>query len=331
MDTDLAKAREATGIMEGTQEDLTAESEQQTEKPKTSSDSETSDDESETEEENEESDDEEDEEDEGSKKKKSPSYKPTPAERQLFRASKRTSRQIAQIAEVLDRLVTTSVKPTATADQTPQQDEASEKIKSFATALAQKQGLDEEGTTEMIAGIVSLIKDLTPKEQATLPAEVQEDLKLVKKFLGEEKERSDQAATASHFEEEWTSFLPELRKQYPHAGASELAQAEEKMFEIAHSENGGVIIDEAKKTIRGYPLDFLLHKNRKDFDAILKVAANKRGAEGGSKEIVDSFADDSDEDIDMDLETMTPEKFQRRQEQKIRQNSAERSNVKIVR
>ncbi len=329
VDTDLAKAREATGIMEGAQEDPITEPEQQTNNPESKPASENDPDNSPAPEEGkEESDGEDEDEGKANEREKSNAHKPTSAERQLFKGLKRTNRQIEDLTAAVSKLVESSAKSASVVDQqTAPQNEASDKIRSFASALAAKQGLDEEGITEMVEGIVSLVKDLTTKEQATLPPDVQQDLKQVQKFLKEETERSEQTAIASHIEEEWNALLPALRKQYPNAGDSELAQAQEKMFEIAHSEKGGVKINDT--TIKGFPIDFVLYQNRKDFDTILKVASNKRGAEGGSRELVDTTIDD-DDDIDMDPESMTPEKWQRRQQQKIRENSKDRSDVRMI-
>lgn len=132
---------------------------------------------------------------------------------------------------------------------------------------------------------------------------------------------------------EWPSILPQLKKEYPNASEALLLQAREAMFNIATSEEGGVVIKKAKTNAEGivleqgrvkpYPLSYLLHQNRDKFNAILKVAKGPKSTEGGSSEIDNGHQNDgdptgSDDNIEMSLDDQNPETFLKMQKAKLK-------------
>ncbi len=100
------------------------------------------------------------------------------------------------------------------------------------------------------------------------------------------------------------------------------------MNEISHSKEGGVVVDEKNAILNPYPLDYLLHKNRDKFSAILKIAKTNKSGETGSREVTDFESSTSSDDIDLNPETMNPAKF--KEFQKRRVNEYEQEKVEII-
>jgi hypothetical protein len=149
---------------------------------------------------------------------------------------------------------------------------------------------------------------------------VKERLKLLDKI--EDERRIE--AEVTHFNTEWEQLLPVLKRQYPNAGDAELAEAKKIMDEIAHSPEGGIVVNEKQKILKPYGLDYLLFKNSEKFNTLLKLAKGKKSGEGASKEIVEV---DDDQEIDLDPENMTPEKFKRSEQQKLKNHETEKPRL----
>lgn len=194
---------------------------------------------------------------------------------------------------------------------------------------AEDKGGDAEFFKKFGATLVEKVqKDLADKGLLTkdLPKDVQERLKLLDEI---EAERGDVREVQS-FNGEWAGIIPALKQRYPNASDSLLKQAQDEMFNIATSEEGGVVLKKAKTNEKGevvergrikpYPLDYLLHKFGSKFDAILKVAKGPKQAEGGSKDIDNGKQNEgSDTDIEMSLDDQSPETFKKMQAQKLKE------------
>jgi len=181
---------------------------------------------------------------------------------------------------------------------TPKQQE--EKIDEISQ-LAEKRGLDPEGLAEIVA--LTKKEMLAELEQSgklnkTLPADIQEKLKVLDKVQADMKANEEQV----HFEKEWNTIQTDLQKQFPNAKQGELTEAKKVMDELAHS-----------KEFHKYDLDYILFKNKDKFETILKVAKNSKSAETSSKQIIDY---EETEDINLDPEDMTPDKMKAYQKKK---------------
>ena len=324
----MQSARENSGIMEGAAEtaidvDELVASSRSEENPDTEEPDKGSEDEEEPEDEKQ---------DKGKPQSRRARVAPSGQEKAIFAQLKDTNRAIANLASIVEKIVQ---KPEAapTVPQTEKQEIISDEVREFAKGIAEKQGLDPEALTELVKGILQL----SSKERATLPEDVKQTLEVVKDLEAEEAKRKDQAALAENlaeFDDEWRGFEPMLRKQYPNASSSELSQAKDIMIQIAHSEKGGVVIDEKNHILKGYPLDYILFKDidgvKSKFDTILKVAPKGKGAEGGTSKDMNDDIPLEDDDIDLDIENMTPEKFKRREQQRIRQADKDRGKVQHI-
>jgi len=188
--------------------------------------------------------------------------------------------------------------------------------------IAEKQGLDPQGLSEIAAVLQkSILKQL--ESTGVLKKDLSDDLKEKLKALDTLQASQKAQAEVAQFNTEWGTLLPELSKQFPNAGANELKAARDLMDKLSHDpKTGGVITDEAKKIMKGYPLDYILYQNRKAFEAILKLAKSTKAGETVSKKIVPDEetkldADGNpDDDIDLDPERMTPEKMKAYQKKK---------------
>lgn len=254
---------------------------------------------------------------------KSRSTRPTRVERVIFKQIGEVTQGLKELAAI----VANSQKPAE--PKAPEQDVVSEKVRDFIKVFSQNHSdFDEGGLTELAEGIVRITSELTAKEKTELPKDVQEAIATSRALKQKEDEREATSAAAQHFQEEWNGYVPVLKKSYPNAGDDELAQARELMDAIAHSEEGGVLVNENQ--IRGYPLSYLLFQNKDKFDTILKVAAKRRGTEGSSKEMFDVEGDENEDSEDMDMETMNPSKWKRHEARQIRDNAKERQDVKVM-
>jgi len=235
--------------------------------------------------------------------------------------------QLGQLQKGLKDLAEkVATKPAPASKQTDAQVEVSEKVREMAKVIADKRkakgdNIDPEGLAEIMQETLNLALELSPKEKAELPADIKEKLKLLDRYESETKSKDE----GQLFSTEWDGLTPALKKEFPNAGEAELRQARELMDEIAHSKQGGVIIDAEKRILKPYPLDYLLHKNRDKFVAILKVAKAAKSGEKGGREMVD--VEDEDEEIDLNPETMTPEKMKRREKQKLKAHTTDKVEI----
>lgn len=333
VDAGLAKAREAMGMMDGAKDpslDIQPDDEKSEEqgnepkapaKPEAKTESKDEDESEEDESEDEEDDEAKGEEDESDQSSDKPpaKHKPSVFEKAAF----------TQIGE-LRKLVTDLTKTVSTfvekggAKAEAAVEAAGEAVSDAVTALmkeAEEKGSDPNFVKKLATTLrVDIEKDLESKGllRKDLPTDVQEKLKLLDDI---QKERAEQSQ-ASSFGNEWDVLVPTLQKEFPNAGANELAAARKLMDEISHSAKGGVVLDEKKAIIKGYPLDFILHQNRKAFEAILKIAKGNKSGEGESHEIKGE-EENEEEELNLDPENMTPDKFRKLQKQRVKDSEDE--------
>lgn len=354
LDPGLAKAREASGIMDGTKDpSLDIENEAKPaddaqaavrEKLKPKPDAEANSDDNSDDEESEDADDEEtDEEGEESAADKSAATPPAKKKSSPIKAAFTQIGELRSAIADLTKLVGESVKANSAK---PGSDAAvaAKSIDDTITDLlkeAEDKGGDAEFFKKFGTTLVEKVKqDLADKGLLTkdLPKDVQERLKLLDTI---EVERDDQREVQS-FGTEWSGLLPALKQRYPNASDALLRQAQDEMFNIATSEEGGKVLKKAKTNDKGevvergrispYPLDYLLYKFTTKFDAILKVAKGTKQAEGGSHEIDNGKENEgsASEDIDMPLDNQGPDTYKRIQAQKLRDSEPEPVRVMNV-
>lgn len=168
-------------------------------------------------------------------------------------------------------------------------------------AVADKRGLDPEGLSDILELAEKRMMARLEKEGKLNKGIDPETQELLNKVSEEHKEREQEAI----FTGEWNLIVPELQKQFPNAKANELIEARDLMYELARSEQG-VILNKKGEVVANRDLDYLLFKNRSKFETILKVAKNAKSGETSSKQITE---DTGDGDIDLDPETMDPDKM----------------------
>lgn len=349
LDPGLAKAREASGIMDGAKDpSLDIEAEQPETKvipPKKIEKKDESEIDSESKTDDEESDVEDEEEiDEEAQESEADKSAATPPAKKKSSPIKAAFTQIGELRSAiadLAKVVTESVKTNSAKPGT----DAAAAAKSIDDTLndllkeAEDKGGDAEFFKKFGATLIEKVqKDLADKGLLTkdLPKDVQDRLKLLDTI---EAERDDQREVQS-FGTEWSGLIPALKKAYPNASDALLKQAQDEMYSIATSEEGGVVLKKAKTNDKGevvergrikpYPLDFLLHKFGSKFDAILKVAKGPKQAEGGSHEIDNGKANEgsASDDIDMPLDNQGPDTYRRIQAQKLK--DAEPEPVRVM-
>lgn len=273
----LAQARKSMGFEPkpeaGSKESETKEEKLEPESPEGKTEEE------EPKKEEEESNDESEEEDEEDKEENEPpkppaKTKPSRSERQLFK-------RVGDVEKVLKDLPTQISSAITQALQTKNEGEAptpTSKLQDLAKTLGEKFSSDPEAITELLKAA----QELTLEELKTqgflnkdIPKEVKEVVQTVKNEQAEREQTAD-------FRNEWDALKPALQKQYPNASDSEIQQAYDEMFKIAHSPKGGIVVknpETKQDEVHGYPLDYLLHQNRKLFDTILKVAPKAKSGE----------------------------------------------------
>lgn len=217
--------------------------------------------------------------------------------------------------------------------QTKAQGAVTDAVNELSAKLAEKHGQDTEVVADLASGILAIVEKLTPKEAANLPQDVQDKLKLIDDLTARENERKvaeAKAETVLAYDGEWNEFRTELRKQYPNANDQQINDMKGIMYDVAHSEKGGVVIDADKHIIQAYPLSYLLFQNvdgiRSKFDTVLTVAPKRQGAERtGSKDIREKAYEEPDDDGAFNIEDMTPAKMKQRQDARIESNAKDRS------
>ncbi len=241
--------------------------------------------------------------------------KPAPqSERPLKAAFKQIGELRESIKQILEKVNATP------ADKK----EVKEVLDDSLKTIAEKYNLDPAVLEEMGSALkTQLLKQLEASGvlKKDMPAELTEKLKALDKLQQDQEEQ----AQTNQFNTEWNSLLPELGKQFPNASATELSAARDLMEQLAHDpKTGGVIIDDTKKIMKGFPLDYILFQNRKAFETILKVVKGKKGAEGAGKKITETESSNENndgEDIDLDPENITPEKMAAHEKKKYNRGS----------
>lgn len=275
--TTLKEIQERTGIMEGAAEDHQAESQEEAQESNEQGEESTEESTEEAAETEEDETSEEDEEDEDSKTQ-------TPGT--TDKAIKALFSQMNAMRDQIDLLV----KSGATKAEQAQAAVVDEELSKLAEEL--------NASPDQINKLLQVFEKRIQKQIGTqsLTPELQEVLDSVR----EQKRVADEVA---HFNKEWDSILPDLRKQYPNASESQLALAKEEMDKLSHS-----------KEFHKYPLDYIVYRQSKKFDTLLKVVkgrsgeATVRGSEGVNET----------GEIDLDPENMTPEKMKQHQARRVR-------------
>lgn len=319
---ELAKAREAMGeddaqsiIDQESQLDEKKENESESESEKESESESDEDDDKEENKDEEDDKEEEKKDDKDSKSKSNHSTKPDRPLRAVFTQMKELRQAISVLPEIMETLKTLKANPAR--ENSEKVDEVSPEVKAIAEELS-KEGFDTNGVEKLITKVLSLTK----KETASLPKDLQDKLKLLDEIKAKDDNSKLADVDAQAFNSEWNSILPNLMKQYPNADKKLLDEAKALADTIAHSEKGGVKVND--KTIKGYPLDFIIFQNKKDFDTLLKVSKRGKNIESSNKEFIDV---EDDSDIDLDPSNMTPEKYKRAMNKKVKENVPEDVNI----
>lgn len=140
----------------------------------------------------------------------------------------------------------------------------------------------------------------------------------------EEKETStedNEAAEKAHFNSEYDDFADEFSKLYPNATPQMRKEAKQKLYELARSEQYGIVPGKHD----AYPLDYIVTKERKTFDTLLKVAPKDKSGESSR----DMSKDDDFEEIDFTDPTMSPARYQQYQQQR-QARRAKATGVKFI-
>lgn len=231
------------------------------------SDEDEDDEEEEDDEESDESDEDEEEDDSDEDER---SDNATAAQRRILA---KKDKEITRLSEQLE-----SLKGAATKQE-------QEDILAEMKPLADELKLDPRGLAKIAEKMVAIAeKRLSSK----LPSDEE---------MARNRQREDTAADAEYFGGEWKGFQSDVIKQYPRATARQIEQAKEKMDEIAHDpKRGGRVYAgrDGKERLLGYPLDFLMHKYKRDFDSIL---SNKKRHGLESSNIADSYESDDEPDV----------------------------------
>ncbi len=318
---ELAKAREAMGEDEAQeiidQESQPDEKDKKENEPESESEKESeseSDEEDDKEEDKEEEEGEEKKDDKDLKSKSNHSAKPSRPLKAVFTQMKELRQAISVLPEIMETLKTLkNNNPVKENVDKKVDEETSPEVRAIAEELGKK-GFDTNGVEELISAVLTLTK----KEKAVLPKDIQDKLKILDDIKAKEELSKSAEADAMAFNKEWDELLPNLMKEYPNADKKLLDEAKVLLDKIAHSEKGGVRIND--KTIKGYPLDFIIYQNKKDFDNLLKVAKKGKNIESSNKEFVDV---DDESEIDLDPSNMTPEKYKKAMSRKVKENVSE--------
>jgi len=172
--------------------------------------------------------------------------------------------------------------------------EAKEAVDEIAEFASRYEDTNPEGLKELLSVFEKQVManlEKSGKLSKDLPEDIKEKLKLLDTIQAEKKAKEE----TLQFESEWNKLLPEIRREYPNASESLIAEAKQKMDEIAHT-----------KEFHKYDLDYVLFKNKPVFNTLLKLAKSK-SFETSSKQI--NKEENDEEDIDLDPENMTPEKM----------------------
>lgn len=194
-------------------------------------------------------------------------------------------------------------------------------IESEAEKLSEELGLDAPGLAKVLKTAVQLAK----KELGgQIPKELKDKLEVIEtlqsKSAKDDEERADQAEV-DHFNGEWDSLVPSLRKQFPNATDSMLEEAKKVMDETAHS-----------KKYHSYDLDYVLFKEGQKFETLLKVAPGKKSGETAKSvgTAAEDVGSEDDNDSEVDLEDMTPDIMRNREQRQISTKRDSRKDYTII-
>jgi hypothetical protein len=130
-----------------------------------------------------------------------------------------------------------------------------------------------------------------------------EKLESGKEELDEAKIKQDaERKEIEYYREEWSDFLPNLKKQYKNATPSMLKEAAQEMYKLARSRTYGNVQGEHP----AYPLDFVFFKEKKVFDTLLRVSPKAKSGETGH-----DIEGEDNETIDFTDPNLSPAKYQR--------------------
>jgi hypothetical protein len=208
--------------------------------------------------------------------------------------------QTARLADALDALT----KHLSGNNKTAPTEEADEVVKA-AKDLAREIGVEESGMGEkQLEAVLRAAMKLAGKNTVSA-----DELAQMRKALSGLEKNNQSAAEQVHFDKEWKSVVPNLRKMFPNATPEMLEEAKQKMDQIAHSAAGGKIIKEnGKEIFVPHDLDFILFRNKKTFRTILSAKKGKSGE--SSHEIFRESTENAPAgDGDIDPRNLTPDSF----------------------
>lgn len=188
--------------------------------------------------------------------------------------------------------------PVKPEDREQVQTEVADDIKTFA----EKNGLDADA----ISGLaIVLQKQLSkqlgiPESKMQLLDKVGELLPVLEQVKTTAAEQQD----AQHFEGEWTSYLPEIKKEFANATPEQVTKARELMDELAHSEAYGLTEQHP-----AFPLDYVFFKEKEKFKEIL-FSPKRKTAEPSH---IGSAGDAEPSSLDLEPEEFTKDSVERLQ------------------
>ena len=179
-------------------------------------------------------------------------------------------------------------------------DDEIDEIEKEAESLGKELNLeDSKGLAKVLRKSVELARKELEKNGEKLTPELKEKLKLLEQV--EARERAN--AETAHFDKEWDSLAPDIKKEYPQITEAQLKQAKEEMNGLAHS-----------KELHKFPLDYILYKKKDVFSTIFKTSPSKKGMER-PKDM--SVPEGEEEENLVNIEDMTPEVMKAREQKRL--------------
>lgn len=195
-------------------------------------------------------------------------------------------------------------------------DEATpDEVEQAAAELEQEIGYSENLSKDGLTKVLRRAVDLARKNGTELPEEVQQKLKLLDE-LSAEREKSQES---QQFDEEFQAYVPELKKQYPNASDAMLEEAKQELDKLAHS-----------KQHAEHDLDYIVFKNKERFDTILTAAPGSRSAEQGRRYGSEPSFEQTDSEENLpDIEDLTPEIMEHREQQSMHERSSNNKDYRV--
>ena len=137
-------------------------------------------------------------------------------------------------------------------------DESVSKKKAKLQELADKHGTDVSFLEELV--------DVLDEGKEIKPETIVDKKETDKKPVVEDKTQED---IVKEFDNEFESFMPDLKKQYPNATEEQLSEVKNMMDQFAHAED-----------FKDYPLSHIMKINQKDFNDVLGKVKDNQGVEG---------------------------------------------------